>query len=40
MVYQFEDNSIKDIVTYSNNDIAQSFLFEDLKVDVSKIFRS
>ncbi|MGM8216430.1 type II toxin-antitoxin system prevent-host-death family antitoxin [Bacillaceae bacterium W0354] len=39
MIYLFDDGSIKDVVTYNNNDVAQSFIFENLKVGVSKVFR-
>ncbi|GEL78731.1 Uma2 family endonuclease [Tenuibacillus multivorans] len=38
-MYHFEDQSINDLKTYKNNDKAQSFIFDELDVEVQKIFR-
>jgi prevent-host-death family protein len=38
-VYLFEDSNISKSATYKNNEVAQSFLFEGLGAEISRIFR-
>jgi prevent-host-death family protein len=38
-VYLFEDSNISKSATYKNNEVTQSFLFEGLGAEISRIFR-
>lgn len=38
-VYLFEDNNISNNTTYKNNEAAQSFIFNGLSAEISRIFR-
>jgi len=38
-VYLFEEQNIQEFTTFKQNEIAQSYLFEKLKIDVQRIFR-
>jgi|SRR5690554_2376087 len=38
-IYEFEDKNIKQLTTYRHNEIAHSYLYDDLKIDVKKLFR-
>jgi len=39
-VYHFEDDNISKNATYKNEEAAQSYLFEGLSAEISKIFRT
>lgn len=38
-VYLFDEQNIQEFTTYKQNEMAQSYLFEKLKIDVQRIFR-
>jgi Uma2 family endonuclease len=38
-VYLFEEKNIKNNITFKNNEIIQSFIFEGLVADIRRIFK-
>lgn len=39
IIYLFEEQNIQQFTTFKNNETVQSYIFEDLKIDVQRMFR-